>query len=308
MKIASIDIGTNTVLLLVAEIDHLGIIHTLEHKQSFPRLGNYVDKNSSISLTAFDSVAGILQDYKNTAYKFNVDKIITCATSAVRDAANKIEFITHLKKVTDLEVEIISGGDEALLTYEGAISGFSSEEDKLVLDIGGGSTEIAYKTNQKFIAQSLQIGAVRLTERCFKKLPPGEADIELAKKIIAQEYLKLEKFSSDNYILTGVAGTVTTLACLEQGLRNFDTGKVSGYYMSIDQIHNWLEKLYKMNPSEIRSLSHTTNGREDILTAGTLILYEFMKQFNFKHVVVSERGLRYGLVLREYRKQRNKYR
>ncbi len=307
MRIASIDIGTNTVLLLIAEIDHPGKILTLEHRQSFPRLGNYVGNNSSISPTAFDSVAGILQDYKNIAYQFNADKIITCATSAVRDAENKIEFITHLKKVTDLEVEIISGGDEAFLTYEGAISGFSSiNASKLVLDIGGGSTEIAYKTNHKFVARSLQIGAVRLTERCFKKLPPADADIELAKEIIAQAYHQLEIFSSDNYILIGVAGTVTTLAYLERGLMKFDAEKVSGYRLSIDQIHHWLEILFKMRPAEIRSLSDTTEGREDILPAGVLILYEFMKQFNFKQVVVSERGLRYGLVLREYEKQCNK--
>ena len=98
MRIASIDIGTNTVLLLIAEIDHLGKILTLEHRQNFPRLGNYVDKNTSISLTAFDSVAGILQDYKNIAYQFNADKIIVGATSAVRDAVNKIEFITYIKR------------------------------------------------------------------------------------------------------------------------------------------------------------------------------------------------------------------
>ena len=147
-----------------------------------------------------------------------------------------------------------------------------------------------------------------MTERCFKKLPPADAEIELAKTIIAQAYHQIEKFYPDHYILIGVAGTVTTLACLEQGLMKFDTGKVSGYRLSIDRIHHWLEILSKMKPAEIRSLSDTTEGREDILTTGVLILYEFMKQFNFKQVVVSERGLRYGLVLREYRKQRNKYR
>lgn len=307
MRIASIDIGTNAVLLLIADVDDQGNIHPIEHKQKYPRLGNKVDEKYTISNSSFKSVADVLDEYKALSEKFKVDKITTCATSAVRDASNKYEFLTYLKKHTDIDIEVISGEDEALLTYNGAVSGLHKlSYQPIVLDIGGGSTELSFYENNVFTCYSLRIGAVRITERYFEHNPPTNEEIENAIAAISKEFEKINQTNLTSYSLVGVAGTITTLACLDQHLLEFDIQKVSGYRLSTASVQAWLNKLLKMTSKEIKALSNTTEGREDILPAGVLILNEFLKRFHFKEVIVSERGLRYGLALREWEQWRAK--
>lgn len=304
MRVASIDIGTNTVLLLIAEIDDHGTIIPIEHQQRFPRLGKEVDKKFLLTQSAFITVTDVLNEYRSISKKYQVDSIIACATSAVRDSSNKYEFLTHLKNVTGIIVEVISGEDEALLTYKGAISGLSTQSERtVVLDIGGGSTEISFKRNNEFISHSLQIGAVRLTEHYFKHNPPTDGEIEMVNMVITNEYLRLGAVDLSEYILVGVAGTITTLACLDQNLNEFDIKKVSGYKLTYECVEEWSNKLIKMTSSKIQSLSNTTEGRADILPAGVLILRNFMEQFEFKEIFTCERGLRYGLALREWEKK-----
>lgn len=304
MRIASIDIGTNSILLLIADIDDKGNIHPIEHQQRFPRLGKEIDKKYIISESAFDTVVNVLNEYKNISKQHEVDTIIACATSAVRDSLNKNEFIRHLKKATSIKVEIISGKVEAFLTYKGAFSGVSSiDKQFVVLDIGGGSTEISFMRDNKFLSHSLQIGAVRLTERYVLHNPMTRKESQIISSAISTEYLRIKRFDFSNYILVGVAGTVTTLACLDQNLPEFDIQLVSGYRLSRDSVEYWSNKLISMTSSEIRSLSKTTEGREDILSTGVLILNEFIKHFQIPEIIISERGLRYGLALREWEKE-----
>jgi len=304
MRVASIDIGTNAVLLLIADIDDNSVIKPVEHQQRFPRLGKEVDYKYIISPSAFETVTNVLNEYKNLSQQYEVDTIIACATSAVRDSSNKNEFIKHLKEITGIYVEVLSGEDEALLTYKGAVSGLTTHNKQIVvLDIGGGSTEISFKRDNVFIFHSLQIGAVRLTERYFKHNPPTDEEIQLTNAAILSEFLRLGDIEFSSYFLVGVAGTVTTLACLDQDLNEFDVKRVSGYRLTYECVEEWSNKLIKMKSSQIRSLSNTTEGRADILPAGVLILRNFMKQFNSKEILVSERGLRYGMAFREWEKQ-----
>jgi len=313
MRIASIDIGTNTVLLLVADIDEHGIIHPVEHQQRLPRLGKDVDKNKAINISAFDRIAWILNEYKNLSLQLGADKIIAGTTSAVRDATNKDEFVSYLKKNTGIDIEILSGDDEATLTYRGAISGFQDlQKPAAVIDIGGGSTEISYPTPEKHNGKSklhrysLQLGSVRMTERFLKHNPPLAPEIQSAMQVMIEEFAQVHNPGLSSYQLVAVAGTATTLACLDQKLNEFDVEKVSGYKMSRDAVGTWAIKLSTITSDQIRSLSNTTEGRADILTAGVLILNEFMKHFGFGSVIVSERGLRYGMIIREWQKTMQK--
>lgn len=310
MRLAAIDIGTNTVLLLVADVDENGVIHPIKHLQRFPRLGKDVGRQGIIHPSAFERIAQVVSEYNNLSKQLGAEKVIACATSAVRDSANKKEFITYIKTTSGLDVEVLSGENEALWSYRGAISGFPSLDKKaVVLDIGGGSTEITYflpnKKNSKplFQCHSLQIGSVRLSERYFKHDPPSESELQSAIQAIMQEFSRVSFPELASFQLVGVAGTVTTLACLELKLMEFDIEKVSGFKMSRDTVGIWTRKLSSLQSNEIRTLSNTTEGREDILTAGVLILNEFMKHFGFESVVVSERGLRYGLVIYEWEQQ-----
>ncbi|MDI6766510.1 MAG: Ppx/GppA phosphatase family protein [Bacteroidota bacterium] len=304
MRIASVDIGTNAILLLIADIDNTGNIQTIEHQQRFPRLGKEVNDKYLISTTAFKGVTKVLNEYKTLAEKFKADIITACATSAVRDSLNKYEFITHLKKTTGINIDIISGEDEALLTFKGAVSGLQKGNyQPMVVDIGGGSTELSFYEDDAFISYSFQIGAVRLTEHFLNHNPPTNEEIETVRKAIDNKFRKIKQNNLSSYSLVGVAGTTTTLACLDQNLMEFDVKRVSGYKLTYESVDGWFNKLIRLSSSQIRSLSNTTEGRADILPAGVLILWNFMKQFNFKEILVSERGLRYGLALREWEKK-----
>jgi len=308
MRIAAIDIGTNAVLLLIADIDHNGLT-TIHHEQRLPRLGRHVDQRGEIHPSAFDQIGWIINEYKNLSQQMKVEKIAAVATSAVRDAANREEFLSYIERNTGIAVEVLSGDEEALSMYLGALSGFQDISSQCaVIDIGGGSTEISYPTPRRFNGDpalrwySFQMGAVRITERFFKESPPTQAEIHSARQYILEEISQVQNPGFDVYELIGVAGTVTTLACLDQQLMQFDVHKVRGYTMDRQRIDGWFSKLSALSAAEIRSLSEVTIGREDILTAGVLILQEAMTVLGFRQVRVSERGLRYGVIMREWEK------
>lgn len=310
MRVAAIDIGTNTALLLIADIDEQGAIQPVAHEQRLPRLGKDVDHRKVISVSAFDRIGWILNEYKNTAKQYKADRIIAVGTSAVRDAGNREEFLSYLHSSTGLHVEVLAGGDEALWTYEGAITAFPGlQEEPVVIDIGGGSTEISLRNpnsrngDRQLHRYSLQLGSVRLTERFLKHSPPVPAEIESARRMMLEEFSQVRNPGFQHYRLIGVAGTVTTLACLDQQLQEFDIEKVSGYTMTQENVARWAMKLSMMDTASIHDLSSTTEGRADILAAGALILHEFMSHFSCRTVTASERGLRYGLVLREWKRE-----
>jgi len=306
MRIASIDIGTNTCLLLIADIDKSGILHFVNHQQRFPRIGKDVDSSNVIRQDAFHEVSAILNEYRKIALDHHSDRLIACATSAVRDAINKEEFLTFLQKSSGITVELLSGTEEATLSYIGVISGVEDQSKPyVILDIGGGSTEISYPVNGIIQSQSLQIGAVRITERYFSNQPPQKNELGEGTNYIDRNLQSINPHIFDGTSLIGVAGTVTTLACLIQDLKTFDRKKVAGFSLSGDQVDEWLDRLSHMNTDEILGLSEATLGRSDILTGGVLILSRFMHLFSFQEITVSDRGLRYGFALRDWKRSLN---
>jgi exopolyphosphatase/guanosine-5'-triphosphate,3'-diphosphate pyrophosphatase len=306
MRIASIDIGTNTLLLLVADIDTMGIIELVHHEERVPRLGREVDKKKVIGIAAFDKIGWILNEYKNLAVQNRCDAIVACATSAVRDAANRSDFISYLRSTTGINVEVLTGEEEAVWSYRGALNNIKGLHlPSAVIDIGGGSTEVSFPQDEPpdkspLRHMSYQLGSVRLTERYFQHNPPAPVELDAAKKAIRSAWNVIEGLDGGRFDLVGAAGTVTTLACLDQNLPGFVLERVSGYRIPREHVEAWLEKLSKMTPEQIGSLSQATLGRSDILTAGVLILAEFMTRFHFKEVIATDRGLRYGMVIREW--------
>jgi len=303
LRVAAIDIGTNTLLLLIADVDEKGGIEPLHEEQRIPRLGAYVDERGIIPVSAFDRISWILNEYANLARQMKAEKIFACATSAVRDAENREEFLDYIKKNTGLLVNVLSGHEEASLAFSGALSGFPGIRDgAAVLDIGGGSTEVSYLSGGELLSRSFPIGCVRLTERHFKTQPPSRSEIEAASKDIEREFRGLKESDFRGKTLIAVAGTATTLACLDQGLAGFSMDRVSGYKISGSSVQMWLFKLALLGTPEILGLSDAASGRADILLAGVLILSRFMERSGFQEVMVSERGLRYGLALAQWQK------
>lgn len=302
IRISSIDIGTNTLLLLIADFDQTGRCTPVHHEQRFPRIGHTVDASGQISISAFDRTAWILNEYKNLARQFRSDLIVACATSAVRDASNKTEFLTYLRETTGLQIELLSGEAEANLTYRGTVSDMRNKIDiTAVVDIGGGSTEIIIPDDPEHPATiqktSIQLGSVRIKERCFNNDPPTLNELAEGRNYIRTTLSEIQFPSLRSGSPVGVAGTVTTLACLDLQLKKFDPDLVDGYRLSRQTVREWSATLAGMSSNEISSLSDATMGRADILSAGAIILDELMSHFQFIEIIASIRGLRYGFAL-----------
>ena len=305
MTFSTIDLGTNTILMVTVKVDTDGAITVLDDRQEVARLGKGVDASMNIQPDAFDRVADFLQYYRTTARSLGSERIVAFGTSALRDARNQNEFVAAMKERTGIAFQIISGEEEAELTYEGALFGLGLKQDRIaVLDIGGGSTELALgeltTKEERHLTQhiSVDIGAVRITERYFQQQPPTQQALSEA-RMFAREQLS-EMFSlPPETVAAGVAGTVTTLGAVSYGLQNGGAEELNGKTLSGDAIAQLTRKLSGMTLSEIISVPQIPTGRADVILGGSIILDEFMKHFGLEEIVVSTRGVRYGMMLKE---------
>lgn len=299
VRISSIDIGTNTVLLLIADVGRDGTITPIAHGHEIVRLGKGVDRTKNISAESIDRLRTVLTQYVAISRKHHVERIAACATSAVREAENREALRDLVRKEFGIELIVLSGREEAALTYLGAVSDFPGAEHYTVMDIGGGSTEVTSGTGTNIRTSiSVPLGCVRLTEQFLTSAPPSRETLERVRNVILRELEPVRGFS-DESTLVGVAGTVTTLAALDLQLSEYDSLKVSGHRLSIRVIDEVFALLSQKTVDEIRHIPQIHPERADILLAGVLILREVMKTFGWREITASDRGLRYGLAMRE---------
>jgi exopolyphosphatase/guanosine-5'-triphosphate,3'-diphosphate pyrophosphatase len=303
MRLTTIDIGTNTILMLIADVVADGTLSVVRDEQVIPRLGKGIDARRRITPDTFDRIFGELQKYKSTAEAYHTEKIIACGTSALRDAINREEFVGFIKKKLGLEIEILSGDEEADLTYRGAVSGFlrnDSQEAFAVLDIGGGSTELSI--GRGFLVakkMSFDMGCVRLTERILHSSPPGLSALDRALSEVRAWGSSLPQLPSETHLL-GVAGTVTTLAAIYLRLESFDPTRVNGHFLTLEVIDRIFNQLKSLTIADmIHQFPQIQRGRADILLAGIIILMESLLRLGKPEIVASDRGLRHGIALRE---------
>lgn len=323
MRISTIDIGTNTMLMLIADYDIMSsTVKTLKDSLQIPRLGKGVDENKHISQESTDKAIKILNEYKKVCSEFDVQRIVPFATSFLRDAENKYEFIEQIKKVTGLDIEILSGKNEARWTFWGGVYELIQDENPdgnvpkktkhpvVTIDIGGGSTEVTCSDElpdnfvretlikQNIYGKSIDIGSVRVKERFFKSEQINDEDTARAETFINNSFNDLD-LNLNNAELVGVAGTITTLACISKGFNEFNSELINGLVLSKEEISDLFDKLCSMNIDKILTLGDFMKGREDIIIPGTLILKTFMNKLGFDKIQVSTKGLRYGIFLRE---------
>jgi exopolyphosphatase/guanosine-5'-triphosphate,3'-diphosphate pyrophosphatase len=301
MRCASIDIGTNTILMLIADVGQDGVISVVRDEHFIARLGKGVDEHGIIQKDTFERVRGILIQLKTIAVSNKVQNIFTCGTSALRDAANRHEFIDYIKNEVGFEIQILSGREEAEMTYLGAISGVARQSfgsKYAVLDIGGGSTELVVGIDDKVVsAVSMDIGSVRITERILKTSPPTAKAIDESIQFIGENLKKVPVFDS-NTELIGVAGTLTTLAALDLKLPAFNSSLVQHHTLTTDAIESIFNELKALSLEQIKNYPQINHARADILLAGILILIETMKKVNKQNITTSVRGLRYGIMIK----------
>lgn len=299
---ASIDIGTNSVLLLVADVSNEGI-SILEEIAEVPRLGKGVDGYKSIRPDSQNRVLEVLKSYKSHLdenYDLKKPPTIT-ATSAVRDASNREEFLSLIKRETGWGVILLSGLMEAETTYSGALSVLTSDyTDKYisVLDIGGGSTEIAFgKNNELEDSFSIDMGSVRFSERFLTSNPPTRLQMQDTREETRKQLGRVDHEKNSDLVI-GVAGTVTSVAAIDLGLTEYNVEKLNDYRLSREKIERFLTEFSKMTCKEIEQKYPVfLKNRGDVIVAGLLILSEFLKFTGHDELVVSTGGIRHGILL-----------
>lgn len=298
MNIASIDIGTNTVLLLIANINKQnGKIKSLLNKYRMPRLGKGLLPGKPISEDRIAALFEVLDEYSDLIRQYECEKVIAKGTSALRIATNREEIIDAVKKRFGINIEVIHGSQEAKLSYLGAISEVESDR-YLVIDIGGGSTEIIYGDKDSIeYSKSFEAGVVNLTEKFIKHDPPMPDELDLLNSQVREIFAELNGKFPNNFTAVAVAGTPTSLSCIKQDLSFYSEEKVEGSILTITDLAEMMDWFSTRTSKDILSLyPEILSGREDIILAGTIILRNILLLLRSDNVTVSARGIRYGAI------------
>jgi len=300
MRVAAIDIGTNTVLLLVAERGPDGVVRAVTERATITRLGEGVDKTRTLLPAAIERTNAALSDYADAIRFLDVKRIDVVGTSAMRDAGGGEAVRAHVKAKLGVDARTISGDEEARLTFAGALSGITSippNANVRVYDIGGGSTEVVHGkhgVSELAFAHSYDVGSVRLTERHVKSDPPTAAEREALREAARAVFASVPAWSSD-VPPVGIAGTMTTLAAVSLKMDTYDGARVHGLTLPVREIARVVDQLANL-PLDARSkVPGLEPKRADVIVAGGHIALAYLEHVGASEVILSDRGVRWGL-------------
>jgi len=298
MRVATIDIGTNTVLLLIANVD-AGALQPIVERATITRLGQGVDRERRLQPEAIERTLVCLAEYQDVLREHEVSWLDVVGTSAMRDAAGGEDFSARARTILGVAPRVIAGEEEARLTFIGALSGLNVSGKVTVFDIGGGSTEIVSgelgSSGRKLAAAvSLNIGSVRLFERHMRSDPPSNDELARVEYDIHEALRAAPAFATDS-TLVGVAGTVTQLAAVELGLTRYDATRVHGSVLSRSAVERLANRLAAMSVSERRALPGMEPSRADVIVVGSAIVRAVLSWSGATKLLVSDRGVRWGL-------------
>jgi exopolyphosphatase / guanosine-5'-triphosphate,3'-diphosphate pyrophosphatase len=289
-RVAVVDLGTNSTRLLVADVDD-GHVRELDRRLEITRLGEGVDAQRQLLPQAIARVRNVLGDYRRAVEAQGAERTLAFATSAVRDAENGEAFLGEIEWSYGFETRLLSGHEEALLTFRGVVSGREVEAGTIVVDVGGGSTELILGGPEGVsFHESYDLGCVRLTER-FPGDPAGAAE---------QVRATLTHGVPDSVRprrAIGVAGTITQLATLDLGLEREDPDVVHGHVLSAEAVAGLLHRLAAMTVDEIRAERGMHPDRAPVIVAGTVVVLETLRHFGLEALEVSERDIMHGAAL-----------
>ncbi len=302
MRVAGIDIGTLTCRLLVASVplETGRPLLTIRSERKILRLGEGVDQTKRLNPEAMSRVIETIREWKAVIESHGVERSTAVATSAVREAGNREEFLDRVRSETGVEIEVIDGKEEARRTFLGIRSGLPDIRSILGLDIGGGSTEfIASREGQPLKTTSTDMGVVRLTERVLRSDPPGAAEIQQAETLIRDLTRGARRELGDvtDLTLVGTAGTITSLAAVAQELPTYDPARIQNYVLELPAIRRIERSVFAKTQSQRVGMPGLETGREGVIAAGVLILRCVMEELNAVRCVVSEYGLREGVLV-----------
>ncbi len=301
MRLAGVDIGTLTCRLLIADLPPGGRLIEVRSDRRILRLGEGVDQTKRLSAAAMDRMLCCLMEWREMIDASHVDAAAVVATSAVRDAENRDEFLDRVKREAGFEIELLSGEEEARRTMLGIRSGLPvGVTDVLALDIGGGSTEfILDRPGQKPVVRSIDIGVVRLCERLLHHDPPTDDEVRQAREWVARE-TKAAIADMGNYqtaTFVGTAGTITSLAAMAQKLPSYEPARIHNYKLLLSPIQTLEQTLLSRNKADRVGLPGLEKGREEVIAAGAIIIRMIMETLGVSNVLVSDLGLREGVLI-----------
>jgi exopolyphosphatase / guanosine-5'-triphosphate,3'-diphosphate pyrophosphatase len=298
MKYASIDIGTNTVLLLVADYRD-GNLDEFCDMARVTRLGEGLKGSGMLSREAMDRTFQVLKAYKEEALRHGVKNIFCVGTAALREAGNREVFVERVGRDLGIPVRTISGRDEAYYTYLSVKrDGLCGKGRFLVVDVGGGSTEIIEGDDEKFLDFiSLPVGSVKLTEMFINHDPPTEDEIHRLTGFLGETIST--PFDGRGCAIVGTAGTATNLASILLGLESYEKNRIHGLSIPMEKIESLIDRMRGMTIEERKRLRGMEQGRADILLQGIILIREIMAHFGARELVVSANGGRYGLLYEE---------
>ena len=285
MRVAAVDLGTNSTRLLVADVDD-GRVEEVARQSEITRLGEGVDERRKLLPLPVARVRNVLSDYRREAERLGAERVLAIGTSAVRDAENGEAFLGEIEWSYGFATRLVTGDEEAGLTLRGVASGRPLDDGTLVLDVGGGSTELITTSERT----SIDVGSVRLTERHLRSDPPAPGALAAAAREVRDLLPPLEPTSA-----IGVAGTITTLAALELG--GYDPERVDDYHLSRAAAERQLERLASLPLAERRELPGLEPERAPVIVGGVLIVCNVLDRYGLTGLEVSERDLLHGAAL-----------
>ncbi len=303
MRVATIDIGTNTVLLLVAEARADGTLEPILERATITRLGQGVDKTKALAPEALARTTTCIDAYADLILAHGVTAIDVVGTSAMRDAAGGADLAAYVKNKLGVPARVISGEEEARLTFEGALVGLNVGPRATVFDIGGGSTEVVQGTcasptadARVEFAVSYDMGSVRMTERHLHHDPPTSEECAQATADIDAIAKTLPPLAQGERPVA-IAGTMTTLAAIAIDLAPYDSARIHGLELEVATLVATTERLLRLPLAERRNVRGLEPKRADVIVGGALVATRLLKRWGAERVTFSDRGVRWGLAL-----------
>jgi len=299
-RLAALDVGTNSTRLLVADVADGAVVAELTREMVITRLGKGVDRTGRFDPAALARTLEVLAGYAETCRRLGVERRRLVATSATRDAADRQLFLDGVRDLLGVEAEVLTGRAEAAAAYRGATADLEGDQATLVVDIGGGSTELILGDGGAARAMvSLDIGCVRLFERHLHSDPPAAAEVAALRADVAAHLARvagvLDPAAAERVV--GVAGTVTTVTAIALGLDTYDPRRIHRATLDASDITATAGKLAAMTVAERAALPVMAKGREDVIAAGALLLDQLVETFQIRRVIASETDILDGVLL-----------
>jgi len=298
VKLASIDLGSNSTRLLIAEVNDQGL-NVLTRMHIVTKMSEKIEQTGIISTEAFKRVNSALRNFKKLLMENDVDDVFVIGTAALRDARNSEEIIENIKRKYDFEVEVLSGHEEGITTSIGVLNFMENTENFLIIDIGGRSTEFIYEYENNIVSKSLNLGVVTLSEKYFSNLPIGQELIDKAKLKIETELSQLDIKDKKNVI--GVSGTALSLASIFLDQKNFNEEELHEIKIDIDNVQEINKRILKMTEAEIITKFRGIDPkRASTITSGIFLLEIILSHYSNSPIIISKNDILEGLILKKY--------